>query len=212
MTNFIPLFPLGIVVFPGELLNLHIFEPRYRQLIQECHEEGQSFGIPAVIGNRVQETGTLVQLEEVVKTYEDGRMDIRIKGDRLFRMLEVVKTVPDKLYSGAIVHYPANRMKSNPVLLATVLSGIRDLHRRLNVSKKFRLPDEQLSSYDLAHHAGLSLEQEYELLELLDEWQRLEYLRRHIQSTLPMMTELDNLKERINLNGHFRELKGWDPE
>jgi hypothetical protein len=103
-------------------------------------------------------------------------------------------------------------MKSNPVLLATVLLGIRDLHRRLNVSKKFRLPDEQLCSYDLAHHAGLSLEQEYELLELLDEWQRLEYLRRHIQSTLPMMTELDNLKERINLNGHFRELKGWEPK
>jgi len=50
------------------------------------------------------------------------------------------------------------------------------------------------------------------LLELLDEWQRLEYLRRHLQTTLPMMAEMDSLKEKIKLNGHFRELKGWEPE
>lgn len=212
MTNFIPLFPLGIVVYPGEWLNLHIFEPRYRQLIKECKEENKSFGIPPVIGNRVQETGSIVLMKELVNEYEDGRMDIRVQGTRIFRMLEVVKTIPDKLYSGAIVHYPDNRMTSNTVLLTGVLAAIRELHRRLNVTKKFQLPDEQLCSYDLAHHAGLSLEQEYELLELVDEWQRLEYLRRHLQSALPMIAEMDNLRERISLNGHFRELKGWDLE
>ena len=212
MTNFIPLFPLGIVVYPGEWLNLHIFEPRYRQLIRECKEENKAFGIPPVISNRVQETGSIVEIKELVTEYDDGRMDIRVQGTRIFRMLEVVKTIPDKLYSGAIVHYPDNRMTSNSVLLTGVLSAIRELHRRLNVTKKFRLPDEQLCSYDLAHHAGLSLEQEYELLELVDEWQRLEYLRRHLQSALPMIAEMDNLRERINLNGHFRELKGWDLE
>lgn len=212
MTNFIPLFPLGIVVYPGEWLNLHIFEPRYRQLIRECKDENKVFGIPPVIANRVQETGSIVEIKELVTEYDDGRMDIRVQGTRIFRMLEVVKTIPDKLYSGAIVHYPDNRMTSNSVLLTGVLSAIRELHRRLNVTKKFRLPDEQLCSYDLAHHAGLSLEQEYELLELVDEWQRLEYLRRHLQSALPMIAEMDNLRERINLNGHFRELKGWDLE
>ncbi|MCA6462342.1 MAG: LON peptidase substrate-binding domain-containing protein [Chitinophagaceae bacterium] len=212
MTNFIPLFPLGIVVYPREWLNLHIFEPRYRQLIRECKEENKAFGIPPVIANRVQETGSIVEIKEVVTEYDDGRMDIRVQGIRIFRMLEVVKTIPDKLYSGAIVHYPDNRMTSNSVLLTGVLAAIRELHRRLNVTKKFRLPDEQLCSYDLAHHAGLSLEQEYELLELVDEWQRLEYLRRHLQSALPMIAEMDSLRERINLNGHFRELKGWDPE
>lgn len=211
MTNFIPLFPLGIVVYPGELLHLHIFEPRYRQLIGECSKEARPFGIAAVINNRVQETGTLVNLVEIVTRYEDGRMDIRVKGDRIFRMLEMVKTIPEKLYSGAIVHYPANRVESNPRLQATVLSGIRDLHKWLNVKKDFPRPDNELCSYDVAHHAGLSTEQEYELLELLDEWQRLEYLRRHLQTTLPVMAELESLKEKIRLNGHFRELKGWDP-
>jgi Lon protease-like protein len=212
MTNFIPLFPLGIVVYPGEALNLHIFEPRYRQLMGECFEESKPFGIPTVINNQVRETGTLVTLLEIVTRYDDGRMDIRVKGEQLFRMLEMVQSIPGKLYSGAIVHYPANRVEPHPRLQATVLAGIRELHKWLNVSKNFRLPDHELSSYDIAHHAGLSLEQEYELLELLDEWQRLEYLRRHLQTTLPMMAEMESLKEKIKLNGHFREIKGWEPE
>ena len=212
MTNFIPLFPLGIVVYPGEPLNLHIFEPRYRQLMGECFEESKPCGIPTVINNQVRETGTLVTLVEIVTRYDDGRMDIRVKGEQLFRMLEMVQSIPGKLYSGAIVHYPANRVEPHPRLLATVIAGIRELHKWLNVSKNFRLPDHELSSYDIAHHAGLSLEQEYELLELLDEWQRLEYLRRHLQTTLPMMAEMESLKEKIKLNGHFRELKGWEPK
>lgn len=212
MTNFIPLFPLGLVVYPGEMLNLHIFEPRYRQLINECFEEGKSFGISAVLQQRVQETGTAVTVQEIVTRYDDGRMDIRAKGEKVYRMLEIVNTLPEKLYSGAIVHYPANRTTSNARLLSTVLTGIRDLHRWLNVHKNFPVPDDELNSYLIAHHAGLSLEQEYELLELLDEWQRLEYLRRHLQTTLPMMSELEKLKEKIRLNGHFRELKGWEPE
>ena len=53
MTNFIPIFPLGIVVYPGEMLNLHIFEPRYKELIKDCHQQKKPFGIPAVFNNRV---------------------------------------------------------------------------------------------------------------------------------------------------------------
>ncbi len=62
MTNFIPIFPLGLVVFPGEQLNLHIFEPRYKQLIQECKAADKPFGIPAVIKNAMPEMGTLVRV------------------------------------------------------------------------------------------------------------------------------------------------------
>ena len=71
MTNFIPIFPLNLVVYPGEKLNLHIFEPRYKQLIRECHANGKPFGIPAVLDNQVKEMGTLVQIREIVKEYEN---------------------------------------------------------------------------------------------------------------------------------------------
>jgi len=80
MTNFIPIFPLAIVVYPGEKLNLHIFEPRYKQLIIDCMETKKPFGIPTVLNNEVKELGTLVQVKEIVKTYDNGEMDIITEG------------------------------------------------------------------------------------------------------------------------------------
>ena len=72
MTNFIPIFPLNIVVFPGEEVNLHIFEPRYKQLVKECFSDAKPFGIPPVINNQVGEMGTLVKVQEMVKVYDNG--------------------------------------------------------------------------------------------------------------------------------------------
>lgn len=210
MTNFIPIFPLGVVVFPGEQLNLHIFEPRYRQLIQDCFSEKRSFGIPIVLKNNVSEMGTLVTITEIVQVHEDGKMDIRTRGEKVFRMLELVKTIPEKLYSGAIVHYPDNDERQNSKLTAQVIAGIRELHKLIQVSKDFKKADDELCSYDLAHHAGLSLEEEYELLGLLHESQRLEYLKQHLSKVLPVVAGMESLKERIQLNGHFRELKGFN--
>jgi len=208
MINFIPIFPLGIVVYPGEKLNLHIFEERYKQLVTQCFAENKPFGIPSVIKDQVAETGTLVNIIEIVKIYDDGRMDIRTQGLSVFRILEIIKTVPDKLYSGAIVDYPANSDAKNASVMQRVIAAIRELHKLLKVSKDFKKPDDELLSYDIAHHAGLSLEEEYELLELLHESQRLEYLKRHLKKIIPIITGAENLKERIQLNGHFKELGG----
>ena len=213
MTNFIPIFPLSIVVFPGEKLHLHIFEPRYKQLIKECRDTGKSFGIPVVINNKISETGTLIQLSEVVQEYENGELDIRTEGLRVFRILEVIQSVPDKLYSGAIVSYPDNvEDEGNRTLMQRVVGGIKELHRLLNISKEFKKPDEALRIYDVAHHAGLSLEEEYEVLGLLQELQRQEYMKRHLQKVLPLLKEMEELKEKVKLNGHFRNLSAFDLE
>ncbi|HXD76348.1 MAG TPA: LON peptidase substrate-binding domain-containing protein [Puia sp.] len=210
MTNFIPVFPLGIVVYPGEIVNLHIFEPRYRQLVNECHSEGKPFGIPAVIDNRMNEMGTLVKITEVVKVYENGELDIRTQGVRVFRVLELIKSVPDKLYSGAIVNYPENvEGPGKRTLMTKVVKAVRDLHQMLKISKDFHKPDEDLCSYDIAHHAGMTLEQEYELLGLMQEEQRQEYLKRHLAKVLPVIAEMETLKERVKLNGHFKNLSAF---
>ena len=212
MTNFIPIFPLGIVVYPGENVNLHIFEPRYKQLVEECSENKKSFGIPAVIDNRLQERGTLVSVTEVSKVYDNGEMDIKTKGERVFRMLEVIKEVPDKLYSGAIVNYPDNKEQGDIDLMRRVMNGIRELHKLLNVSKDFKKPDEELKTYEVAHHVGLTLQEEYELLGLYDELQRQEYLKRHLTKVLPLVAEMEGLKEKIKQNGHFKNLSGFQFE
>ena len=213
MINFIPIFPLSIVVYPGEELNLHIFEPRYKQLIEECAETNKPFGIPIVIKNHLNEMGTLVEIREVTTKYENGEMDIKTRGSKVFRILEVIKEVPDKLYSGAIVNYPSNSVDAGKrELMQRVINGIKELHRLLKVTKEFNKPEEQLVSYDLAHHVGLSLEEEYELLGLLQEVQRQEYLKRHLAKVLPVLAEMETLKEKVKLNGHFKNLSssGFD--
>jgi len=213
MTNFIPIFPLSIVVYPGELLNLHIFEPRYKQLIGECHKEGRPFGIPSVIANKLQEMGTLVRIAEIAQVFDNGEMDIKTEGISVFRILEVIKTVPEKLYSGAIVNYPENpKDPGNPDLMQKVIKAIRELHRLLNISKDFSKPDDQLTSYDIAHHAGLSIEEEYEMLGLFREEQRQEYLKRHLTKVMPVIAEMETLKVRVKLNGHFKNLSSFEFE
>jgi Lon protease-like protein len=212
MTNFIPIFPLGIVVYPGENVNLHIFEPRYKQLVKECHENKKPFGIPAVLNNKLQENGTLVNVTELSKMYDNGEMDIKTKGEKVFRMLELIKEVPDKLYSGAIVNYPDNKEKGDIELMRRVMNGIRELHKLLNVSKDFKKPDEELNAYEVAHHIGLTLQEEYELLGLMNELQRQEYIKRHLTKVLPMVAEMEGLKEKIKQNGHFQNLSGFQFE
>jgi hypothetical protein len=211
MINFIPIFPLGIVVYPGESLNLHIFEPRYKQLITECFAEKKPFGIPSIINNHLNEMGTLVEITEMTTLYENGEMDIKTKGLKVFQVLEIIKQVPDKLFSGAIVNYPENIEDGGKKdLMQRVIKGIRELHKQLNVQKEFAKPEEALCSYDIAHHSGLSLEEEYELLGLLQELQRQEYLKRHFARVLPVMQEMEQLKNKIKLNGHFKNLSALD--
>jgi uncharacterized protein len=209
MTNFIPIFPLSLVVYPGEDLNLHIFEPRYKQLIRECKDQGKPFGIPAVVKNKVKELGTLVEVAEVVKVEDNGEMDIKTKGIKVFRILETIQEVPEKLYSGAIVNYPATDDKGNRELMEKVVAGIRQLHVLLHVDKSFPKPDELLNSFDVAHHVGFSPEEEYELLGLPMELQRQEYIRRHLTKVIPVVMEMESLKEKIKLNGHFKNLTGF---
>jgi len=210
VTNFIPIFPLGIVVYPGEELNLHIFEPRYKQLIRECLFAQKPFGIPTVIEKKVQDYGSMVEITTLAKEYENGEMDIKTRGVQVFRILELIREIPEKMYSGAIVNYPENRHAGNPEMMQKLMKSIRELHLILQVTKEFKKPDGEMKSYDVAHHIGLSLQEEFELLSLMDERQRQEYVKRYLAKAIPMMAGMEQLKEKIKLNGHFKNLEGFD--
>ena len=158
----------------------------------------------------MQDIGSLVEIKEISKTYDNGELDIKTVGTRVFRVLEVIKEVPDKLYSGAIVNYPATFEQGNPELMGKVIKTIRELHQLLKVKKNFSRVDEELRAFDVAHHIGLSLEEEYELLGLFDERQRQEYLKRFLTKVIPMLASMEQLKEKIKLNGHFKNLEGFD--
>ena len=209
MTNFIPLFPLSIVVYPNETLNLHIFEPKYLQMITECFENKKPFGIPVVINNEMTDWGTLIEIKEISKRYPAGEIDIKTEGVKVFKILEPIHSIPEKLYKGAIVNYPDNDEQGNQFLKSKVIHALKILHEMLHVEKTIE-DKETLKSYAIAHQVGLTLQQEYELLILMDELHRLEYLKRHLAQVIPVVAEMESLKEKIKLNGHFKNISGFN--
>ena len=210
MNKIIPIFPLELVVYPGEALHLHIFEPRYRQLIAECADAKAPFGIPSVVNKKIAGLGTLVELVEITHVHADGEMDIKTRGLQIFRISKLVPRMPGKLYSGANLEILPNELAGDQELMRQVLSSVRLMHKLLKVEKSFDSPAGGLKSYDVAHHAGLSLEQEYELLGIPEENLRLEFLDRHLTQIFPTVMQMESLKEKIRQKGHFKVLPGFE--
>ena len=89
MKALLPLFPLDVVLFPGTPLPLHVFEPRYKELISECLEQKKTFGIVRAEEEGLADVGCTAEIVAVTKTYPDGRMDIVTEGRERFEVLEV---------------------------------------------------------------------------------------------------------------------------
>ncbi|MFD1185047.1 LON peptidase substrate-binding domain-containing protein, partial [Pontibacter rugosus] len=109
MTKYLPLFPLSIVVFPGEKLNLHVFEPRYKQLVLECIENDVTFGIPTYIQDGVGLFGTEMKLLNIEKKHPNGEMDIRTQALGIFKILRFDRMAPGRLYAGGEVEMVKNK-------------------------------------------------------------------------------------------------------
>lgn len=206
MTTTLAMFPLELVAFPGEQLSLHIFEQRYQQLIEDCQEERITFGIPAYLNKRL-EFGTEMELLKVVKKYPSGASDIICKGIRVFKLVDFYNRLDDKLYAGAIVHFldlvkdgtTASKQKFTDLLQA--------FYTELDIATP-AVDAIELTSYSLSHKMGLTINQEYELLQIASEEERYLYLIQHLTTILPTVRSVNRTKEIIKLNGHF---KNFDP-
>ncbi|GGG51147.1 LON peptidase substrate-binding domain-containing protein [Hymenobacter glacieicola] len=206
MTRTLALFPLNLVVYPGEKLNLHIFEPRYRQLVHDCVAEGITFGIPPYLNNSVSTLGTEMRLVGVAKTYPSGEMDIKTQAVGVVRVEEFFRQLPDKLYAGAIVSDLPDDNTPDPDLHERIRTLIQQLYEILGLRRLFLDLPATFRVYDIAHNLGLSTEQEYELLEAATEAERQQRVFEHLLHILPVLQETERLKERVRLNGHFKNL------
>ena len=204
MEKTLPLFPLNLIVYPGEDLNLHIFEPRYRQLVNECLEEERTFGIPAYINDKLPGYGTEMHVTTLHKRYPDGRMDIKSKGLAVFRLVNFENPVPGKLYAGGEVELiePDDGFSAHASALTERLEQLYDL---LQIETDYE-PMLENFSYRVAHKVGLSVEQEYELLTLESEAERQLFLIQHLNNVLPVVADMERTKQRIRMNGHFKNL------
>ena len=204
MSTELPLFPLNLVAFPGESVNLHIFEPRYKQLINDCINEELTFGIASYAVSKI-EYGTEVKLVEVSKKYADGRMDIKTEGLRVFEVVDFRNPWNEKLYAGGEIQFIDN---INDVDLGQLLE-LKELCSELFAwLGEVNVPD--LSSintvYDVAHKIGFRIEEEYELIKMSRESERMQFAIDHLKKLIPALERAHNARERIKQNGHFKHL------
>lgn len=202
----LPMFPLQSIFFPGETVPLHVFEKRYIQLIEDCRKEAITFGIPVYLDGVVN-YGVEVQLVEVVNSYKDGEMDVVCVARQVFVMENFQSICPGRLYPIGEVSFLDIDYVSSVTLKKEVLLKIEELYNLMTVAFK-PLVLEKYNSYVLAHKIGLSFKQEYQLLQMPKEENRLLFIKNHLLGTIEVLREVNRTKKTIELNGHF---KNFDP-
>lgn len=198
----LPLFPLEVVLYPGEQLSLHIFEPQYRQLITDCLEEDRPFGIVLVASGKLAQVGSLAHIIQVLARYGDGRMDILVTGADRFRIIQLYADQP---YLTAEVErivepWEKPRQKLRERLITQHMRLLELMGRTVRPSL---YQDVRYLSYVIAPSAGLTLQQQQEVLELLTENERVLYLVEHLERLLPQVEHMEATRRRVQSNGHF---------
>lgn len=204
----LPFFPLQTVFFPGETVPLHIFEERYKELINDCRKEAITFGIPVYIHDQIA-FGTEVQLVEVVTTYDNGSMDIVCVARQVFQVLTFENQIDGKLYAGGEVQFIESINDGETRVKEEVLDKIKELYELMGVVFD-SIPVAKFNPFMLAHKMGLSFEQEYQLLQIVKESDRLDFILKHLNQTIGILKQVDRTKELIEMNGHFRNFDPLD--
>ena len=206
MSTFLPLFPLNIVVYPGEKLRLYIFEERYKQLIRECLEGSTTFGIPTVIDKQVLEIATEMKVISMDKKFPGGEMNITTRGMSRVFIEKFDKKAANKLYPGGDVRSLDSDESTDILLQEEIFSLLSRLNEALDISKKVVSFPAEIRAFSVGHHIGLNLKQEYHLNTLNLEKDRLIYIRSHLQRVLPVVQETARMKAKARLNGHYKSL------
>jgi len=189
------------------VVNLHIFEPRYQQLVADCEENNEPFGIP-YFDSGIQGFGTLLRLEKVIKRYSDGKSDISAIGIEPFELLKFNNITEGKLYPGGTIktldfNYLYDEKEAD--VLQVLIEKFFDL---LGMRPKITFDQKDRLSFLFGHKIGLEQKKELELLLLQDESSRQQYLIEHLERTIPMMEQVEVAKHRVKQNGHFKK---FDP-
>ena len=209
--DYLPLFPLGMVAFPPEQVNLHIFEPRYKQLIEESEQTGMRFGIACHIKGEPIRYGTEMALIEVHKRYDDGKMDIATRAIRPFIIEEFHAESAGKLYPGGHVRYMEyEEVVIDSHLRIEVISQLATLYKLINLDIVDHRAKVHQGIYNLAHKVGMNIKQEIEFLQLTDENSRLQFVNEHLQKVIPIIKEMEATKVKVKMNGHYKQFDPTD--
>lgn len=203
---FVPVFPLELVVFPDEVLSLHIFEPRYKQMIQECYTQETPFGILTYHQKEVSTIGTLMRIQQKVKEYADGTLDIICVGIQAFEVERFQTEVPNKLYYGANITLTNNDTTENYLEREKLIQLLLRFHTLLRSGYNLERQEKQSLAFKVAHVAGLNTEQKLTLLALTEETERQKMLIQNLEKTLLVLEATEQTRAKVQQNGHFKIL------
>ena len=200
----LPLFPLGLVLYPNERLPLHIFEERYKDLTHYCLENDEPFGIVYSEDAEIAQMGSTARIKEVVNRYDDGRMDIMVEGEQRFRLNQMYEK---ESYITADVELIED--EDTEVDLSLKERVITQHMKLLELAGRTVRPslyeNVEFLSFVLAQNAGLDTPQKQELLELNSENDRIKYLIRHFEELIPRIEQREDVRRRVRSNGHFKD-------
>jgi uncharacterized protein len=183
----IPMFPLSILLLPGETTKLHIFEERYQQLVNECLQNEASFGIPYVEKGKVQKYGSEVKIKRVLKTYDHGGMDILVEATGIFELISFYKVLSPKLYGAGLIEYTNIAQK-------IALNNLQDATVNYFGSVQNKLIDYEtvtnLTIYNVASALQLTHPEKYRLIAAPDQ-------QSHLLSLLKFITHIINTEQQI---------------
>ncbi len=197
-----PLFPLALVALPGEEIRLHIFEARYRTMINECLENGGEFGIVWLADDELKPVGCACEIDRVLDRMDDGRFNILARATRPFRLLERDDGLP----------YPAGTIDfivdDDEIQDANAADAAREAYAVLVAAATDDEPDPDelagMSSYAMAATIEFGLEAKQRLLELRSENARLRLLVRLLRAALRRLEFVDRAQARARSNGKVR--------
>jgi len=198
----IPLFPLNVVLFPGEQLPLHIFEPRYRIMVRECLEKESPFGMLLALQHGIARVGCTAEILHVTKRYEDGRMDILTVGCQPFRVVDLF--AEDPLLEGKVDYLD----DEDSILDPNKEKKLRELYEACYTLIFTGLPKSladsrpELLSFAVAGALPLDLLWKQQILELRSEAERQDRLLRYLGEWALHLQKMETQRHRGGGNGH----------
>jgi len=198
--SLLPIFPLDLVLFPGAPLPLHIFEPRYKELIAECLEEKKVFGMVRAKENAVAEVGCTAAILNVIKEYEDGRLDIAAEGKQRFSILQL--NHERSFLQAEVEWFEDEGISAVPQSEAeTAIKLHEQLFQILGQTAEVENNVPALSFY-LANELPVDLDFKQAILEMKSEAERLETLIEYYRATIPKVEKTLRAREKAGGNGH----------
>lgn len=201
MSPLLPLFPLDVVLLPGTPLPLHIFEPRYREMISECLDRSQHFGVLRGKEQDLAEIGCTAEILTVTKKYPDGRMDIVTEGRARFEVLHLNQERSFLQAEVLYLHDEPDVASQQEIAQAVKLHGEIMTLAGAEPEKSFEV-DEGLLSFRLAGSLPLDLDFKQALLMMKSEAERLRAIISFFENILPNMRRTVHVRRKAGGNGH----------